>query len=185
MKFKNLSFIVLLLGLFIASSISVSTIWAHPDAVYSYEDQNFEIEFIGIAIEYHKGTGIGAASYWTIEVDEVISGSQPESDQVDVVTSQSTPPPWGYVDPDIEEGDRVEVHGRYLQWSVNPEKDSITLNGSEEYYVKISLYSGTSFGYNCITVSLTITAIVGLVILAYFIFQYRKSRSLSPSTIAP
>ena len=71
-------------------------------------------------------------------MDKVISGSQSLSNQVDVITSQSIAPPWGYADPDIKEGDFVEVYGIFVQWSLNTGRDTITLNGSEDYYIKKS-----------------------------------------------
>jgi len=178
MKSKNLSLVVFFFGLFITSAISVS-IWAHHDnviIVYGFEDQNVEIKFIGIAIEYHKASGIGRASYWIVDVDEVISGSQPLSDQVDVVTYQATAPPWGYVDPDIEEGDKVEVYGKYLQWVLNPERDSITLNGSEDYYIKVTSIDSAQFGFYGIIIALTGTAVAAVIVITLlFIFRNRKS----------
>jgi len=185
MNFKYLFLVVFFLGLSITSAISI---WAHHDnviIVYGFEDQNDEIKFIEIAIEYHEASGIGAASYWTIDLDEVINGPQPWSDQVNVVTSQATAPPWGYVDPDIEEGDKVEVYGRYLQWLVDPDRESITLNGSGDYYIKVSSGdTGNLFGFDYLTIALIGIAVIAIiVIVVYFILRYRKSRTLSSSTI--
>ncbi|MCP8310268.1 MAG: hypothetical protein L6N94_02060 [Candidatus Methylarchaceae archaeon HK01M] len=189
MRIKEFSLLIFFVGIFFASTLAISTTLAHyDDAVIAYsfnEDQDSEIKFTGIATEYHKGSGFGSASYWTVDVDEVISGPQPWSNQVDVITKQAVAPPWGSVEQDIEEGDKVEVYAKYLQWLVNPERNSVTLNGSEDYYIKVSsIDSGTLFGLYGIAIALTGTAVAAvIIIIVHFIFRNRKLKMLSSSTI--
>ncbi|NWG08722.1 MAG: hypothetical protein HXX80_00130 [Nitrososphaerales archaeon] len=179
MRIKDFSLVMFFAVVFFVSNLAISTTWAHCDDVIAYgfnEDQNVEIKFTGITIEYHEASGIGGASYWIVNVDKIISGPQPWSNQVDVITKQALAPPWGSVDPDIEEGDKVEVYGKYLQWLVNPERDSITLNGSEDYYIKVSsIDSGSLFGFYGITIALTGTAVAAVIIITvHFIFRNRE-----------
>lgn len=116
---------------------SISRVWANEpqeDLVQSSQ----EIKFRGIAIEYHEATMPGAPWYWVIEVEEVISGPL-ISGKRQVITEQALPPsiPRGYVDPSINEGDRVEVLGLYAPWG---DPNWVTLYGSADYYIaKVSL----------------------------------------------
>ena len=91
-----------------------------------------EIKFTGTATDYWVSGG--QIHHWTVLVDEVISGPQPCEDQVDIMVYDSEfPPPWGYVDPNLNVGDRVEVYGRYYAGHCS----AMHLYGSTDYYIKI------------------------------------------------
>ncbi len=100
-----------------------------------------EIKFVGTAIEYQSLIG---ASHWTVDVDKVISGPQPCSDQLKVITWDSRNPAeavWGYVDPTISEGDEVEVFGRYEVYDEN--QCRVILEGSDRYYINKAATKGS------------------------------------------
>nr|QNO54847.1 hypothetical protein PAHOCELH_00008 [Methanosarcinales archaeon ANME-1 ERB7] len=99
-----------------------------------------EIVFTGTAIEYHEASGFGAPFYWTVNVDKVIRGTQPCSTQVDVITYAAINIPWGYADPNIVEGDKVEVYGKYYEDQYGC---GVTLGDSNDYYIKKSQGSGS------------------------------------------
>jgi len=90
-----------------------------------------DITFIGTAIEYFEDSGVGAMYGWNVRVDEMISGHAPCGDWLNV-TLQTVAPPVGYMDPNITAGDKVEVYGNY---SDDPEGCSVSLIGSEDYYI--------------------------------------------------
>ena len=107
--------------------------------------QNFEIVFSGTAIEFKKGTMPGAPDYWTVSVDKLISGPQPNTAPIDVVIGQSISPPiWGSVDKSIEAGDKVEVYGSYV---TDDKGCRVTLHGSESFYFKKAACSGVVRGH--------------------------------------
>ena len=96
-----------------------------------------EIRFEGTAIEFIKGTIPGAPSYWIVSVDELISGSQPCSTKIDVITAQSISPAiWGASDGNIKNGDKTEVYGSYVK---DDKGCHVTLHGSNSYYIKKGL----------------------------------------------
>ena len=101
-----------------------------------------EIEFIGTAIKFHKGDGSGAPDYWTVKVEEVISGPQPCNDQLDVITKQAINVVWGYADPNIQENYKVKVYGIYKE-QVN-DGCNVVLYGSKNYYM-IDIYDDLYF----------------------------------------
>jgi hypothetical protein len=91
-----------------------------------------EVKFTGTATDYWVSGG--QIHHWTVLVDEVIEGSQPCEDQVDITVYDSEfPPPWGYVDPNLNVGDRVEVYGRYYEGHCS----AMHLHGSTDYYIKL------------------------------------------------
>lgn len=95
-----------------------------------------EIKFTGTAIEFHKGEMPGAPSYWIVKIDDpIISGPQPCSDELKVTTYQAINDAWGFNDTNICEGDQVAVYGVYLETNSGCE---VTLQGSEEYYIKLT-----------------------------------------------
>jgi hypothetical protein len=96
------------------------------------------IKFNGTAIEYFEASMPGALWGWIVSVDEVISGPQPCSNQLNV-TLQAVPPPWGYMDPNITEGDKVEVYGDYYE---DQDGCGVSLVGSEDYYIIRRLMEG-------------------------------------------
>jgi hypothetical protein len=70
------------------------------------------------------------AIWWNVTVDEVISGPQPCSNEITV--SVFIYPPYGYFDPDITVGDKVEVYGKYYAQG----ECYVSLNGKEDYYLR-------------------------------------------------
>ena len=118
---RNIWIALVLLILF----VSISPVWANrPQRTLA--QSNDEIKFRGTAIEYTELVGYAG---WTVEVDEVIFGP-PISGQVDVGVQSY--PPWGYMDPTIEEGDKVEAFGLYYA-----SQNYVSLNGSDYYIVKV------------------------------------------------
>ena len=103
---------------------------AHPPDYGLLEAEEGEIRFIGTAIEYDCGMP-GAPWGWTVSVDEMISGPQPCSNQMNVTTVALFQA--GYIDPDIAQGDEVEVYGYYSEDSGGC---GVSLAGSDEYYLK-------------------------------------------------
>ena len=91
-----------------------------------------EIKFAGTAIEYFEASMPGAPWGWTVSVGEMISGPQPCSNQLNV-TLVAVAPPWGYMDPNIVEGDKIEVYGAYYE---HQSRCGVSLVGSEDYYIK-------------------------------------------------
>jgi hypothetical protein len=91
-----------------------------------------EILFVGTTINHTEGTMPGAPSYWMVKVDWVLLGPQPCGDIIRVTTFQSTAPPWGSADPEVKAGDKVWVSGSYREDG----GCSVTLQGSEEYYLR-------------------------------------------------
>ena len=94
-----------------------------------------EIRFTGTAIEYFNmniGGMVGAPWGWIVCVNDVISGPQPCNNQLNV-TLQAVAPPVGYMDPNITEGDMVEVYGCYYG---DQDICSVSLAGHEEYHIR-------------------------------------------------
>jgi len=89
-----------------------------------------DITFIGTAIESFNASMPGAPWGWNVSVDEVISGST--SCNWMNVTLQAVAPPVGDMDKNITAGDKVEVYGNYYE---DPEGCSVSLIGSEDYYI--------------------------------------------------
>ena len=87
-------------------------------------EAQFEVKFIGTVVSINALIG---GTTWTVEVDEVISGP-PLSGQVDVGLALY-PGCLGSADPDIAEGDAVEVYGYYIEGQVD-------LCPSADYYIR-------------------------------------------------
>jgi PKD repeat protein len=98
----------------------------------SVQAEAVTIKFTGKAVRYEQGTRPGAASYWAVDVDQVISGPRPCSYSLPVITYQATSDVWGYVDPNISAGDKVEVFGKYEAGV----ECAVRLEGSTSYYIK-------------------------------------------------
>ncbi len=95
-----------------------------------------EIKLIGMAVGFSNMAMPGAGPRWTIKVEEVLSGPQNCSGQLDVTTSAALyPEVWGTVEPGIKSGDRLEVFGAY-QSSPGRGMCSVTLYGSKGYYIR-------------------------------------------------
>jgi hypothetical protein len=93
-----------------------------------------EIMFTGTARKFQNGKMPGAPDYWTITADiPVISGPLPCSEQIDIITYQSINDVRGYVDPNIKEGDQVEVYGKYRPQNYGT--CDVTIYGSNKYYI--------------------------------------------------
>ncbi len=116
---------------------SVSLVGSEDYYIVSVESN---ITFIGTAIEYFEASMPGAQYGWNVSVDEVISGPVPCSDWLNV-TLQSVAPPVGSMDSNIAAGDKVEVYGNYCE---DPEGCSVSLVGSEDYYI-VSAESNITF----------------------------------------
>ena len=132
-----------------------------------------EIGFYGTAIAYYKKSGIGAPTYWTVQVDRIRTGPEPCSSQIDVITYYArSPPPWGYVDPDIKQGDNVEVYGKYLE---DQEGCHVILGGSTGYYIRT--YTPRPVGGVLKPVNkLEILALGGLIGVSTLVVVKRRSR---------
>ncbi len=94
-----------------------------------------EIRFTGTAESFQQMIG---ASWWSVRVDKIVSGSPPCSNQLRVITWTSAAPPviWGSADSEIKPKDRVQIYGRYLN-----ETDGcfVTLMGSAQYYMRLPI----------------------------------------------
>ena len=106
-----------------------------------------EIRFEGTAREFRPGPANmpGSPTSWMVTVDKLISGPQPCTTPIEVVTDQSISPPiWGQVDKNVESGDKVEVYGSYV---ADNEGCRVTLHGSESYYFKKATCHGVIKGH--------------------------------------
>jgi len=92
-----------------------------------------EIKFLGTAIKKHTGSIPGEPDYWTVKVDRIIIGPR-YSGELDVITRQAINEIWGQEDPEIKEGNQVEVYGEYQKQENGGYR--VTLYGSNQYYVK-------------------------------------------------
>jgi hypothetical protein len=123
------------IGLFLAFALFVgsaqATIDDHGWAAGGQSAEPSVIYFIGTLIEFHPNNGVpGGKTYWTVKVDEIQVGTQSLAPDVNVITYQSTPPPWGSVDPGLKANDRVWIFGEIVSDS------EVTLHGSTDYYLK-------------------------------------------------
>jgi len=119
---RNISIALVLLVLF----ASISPVWA-DDPQEDPVQWSQEIKFRGTAIASIFWLEPGQA--WVVRVGEVIFGPSISGD-IEVVTSD-----WdctkGYVDPDIDRGDNVEVYGLY-----NPSEEfPVQVCSSDDYYI--------------------------------------------------
>lgn len=96
-------------------------------------EAQFEVKFIGTVVSINELIG---GTTWTVEVDEVIS-DPPLSDQVDVGLALY-PGCLGSADPDIAEGDAVEVFGLY-------DDGRVDLCPSAEYYIRKASFDSECF----------------------------------------
>ncbi len=95
-----------------------------------------EIKLLGTAVGFSNMAMPGAGPKWTVKVEEVLSGPQNCSGQLDVITSAALyPAVWGTVEPGIKSGDRLEIFGAY-QSSPGIGMCSVTLYGSKGYYIR-------------------------------------------------
>ena len=116
---------IALLGAFMGGA-SAATVYETSANYLAVSD----ITFIGTAIESFNASMPGAPYGWNVSVDEVISGSTP-CNWLNV-TLQTVAPPVGDMDQNITAGDKVEVYGNYYE---DPEGCSVSLVGSEDYYI--------------------------------------------------
>ena len=100
-----------------------------------------EIKFNGTAIDYFERIG---AWGWNVTVDEIISGPPELQGHTVSVALWSVADPPGYMDYNIEPGDKVRIHGMYVG------EDAVTLSGSEDYYLTKDYE--TEEGYKWITI---------------------------------
>jgi len=92
-----------------------------------------EIKFLGTAIKKHTGSMPGEPDYWTVKVDEIITGPR-YSGELNVITDQAINEIWGQEDPEIKEGYQVEVYGEYQKQENSDYR--VVLYGSYLYYIK-------------------------------------------------
>ncbi|OPY46969.1 MAG: hypothetical protein A4E47_00409 [Methanosaeta sp. PtaU1.Bin028] len=103
-----------------------------------------EIRFEGTAVEHSEGFMPGAPTHWMVTVDKLLQGPNPCVSPVKVTTYQAiSPPVWGSVESGIESGDKVDVYGSYSA----EDGCSVTLHGSESYYLKKSICKGVISGH--------------------------------------
>jgi len=91
------------------------------------------VKLVGEEIKF-RGTTVSLDDlglYWSVQVDEVISGPDLTGQTVDVHVVNYDPVPCaGTVDPNIVEGDRVEVYGRYEDYN------RVYVCELENYYIR-------------------------------------------------
>jgi hypothetical protein len=93
-----------------------------------------DIKFRAKVIKYVEDNGPGAPSYWTVSVEELLSGPKPCKDQIKVIIHRSTiGGEWGGWDIDLMEGDIAEVYGSYIELGTGCEA---SLAGKRDYYIK-------------------------------------------------
>ncbi len=97
-----------------------------------------EIKFIGTISGFNNMAIPGGGPRWLVDVDKVLSGPKPCSNQLSVTTFQAIyPSVWGKMDPDIKSGDKVEVFGAYHYHENNGVAAcAVTLYGSRSYYIR-------------------------------------------------
>lgn len=95
-----------------------------------------EIKFVGTVAGFNNIAVPGGGPHWTVNVDKVLSGRKPCSNQLSITTFQALyPSVWGKTDPDIKSGDGVEVFGAYHE-NKAVGICSVTLYGSRNYYIR-------------------------------------------------
>jgi hypothetical protein len=124
----GLCIVLALLGAFMGCASAATVYGASLNTSDHYLAES-NITFIGTAIEYFEEPGFGAPYGWNVSVDEVISGSTP-CNWLNVTIYATFPA--GSMDKNITAGDKVEVYGNY---SDDPEGCSVSLVGSENYYI--------------------------------------------------
>ena len=95
-----------------------------------------EIKFVGTVSGFNNLAIPGGGPRWMVNVDKVLRGPKPCSNQLSITTFQAIyPSVWGKTDPDIKSGDKVEVCGAYYENNASG-TCSVTLYGSRNYYIK-------------------------------------------------
>lgn len=95
-----------------------------------------EIKFVGTVSGFNNIAVPGGGPRWMVNVDKILSGPKPCSDQLSITTFQAIYPSiWGKTAPDIKSGDAVEVFGAYHE-NKAVGICSVTLYGSKNYYIK-------------------------------------------------
>jgi|GEM_PF-7063553 len=109
--------------------------WICLTNVSEHYVKGLDIRLTGVAIKHIEPDGMVGAPYgWNVSVHKVISGQQQLcSDRLNVTTQSFASA--GYVDPNIEEGDRVCVYGSYYNDS---DGCGVSLSWSPEYYINKS-----------------------------------------------
>ncbi len=112
-----------------------TTIEGFEVRVFPWLGELIEIKLTGTAQSFQQLIG---GSWWIVRVDRVISGPQPCSEELKVITWTSAAPPvlWGNADPEIKPNDRVQVYGRYTE---EAGECSVTLMGSEQYFIRLPI----------------------------------------------
>lgn len=117
---------------------SNSVMTLHGSLDFYIQKAPMEIKLVGTALAFHKPSGFGGGSYWTIKVNHVIFGPRPCSRVINVTTfAPISPIPWGFTDPRINPGNKVIVFGTYhTNGTLSPGKCGIWLFGSKKYFIK-------------------------------------------------
>ncbi len=95
-----------------------------------------EIKFVGTLSGFNNMAIPGGGPRWMVNVDKVLSGPKPCSNQLSITTFQALyPSVWGNTTPGIKSGDKVEVFGAYHENEAGG-TCAVTLYGSRSYYIK-------------------------------------------------
>ncbi|MFB3766281.1 MAG: hypothetical protein ACE14P_13680 [Methanotrichaceae archaeon] len=105
-----------------------------------------EIKLVGTLSGFNNMAIPGGGPRWLVDIDKVLSGPKPCSNQLSITTFQAIyPSVWGKMDPDIKSGDKVEVFGAYHYHENNGVNVcAVTLYGSRSYYIKKQSSEGNS-----------------------------------------
>lgn len=109
---------------------SIPPMWANePRQILSQSSE--ETKFRGTTTDWRCVSldPIGVVCSWTVEVEEVLFGPS-ISGQVSVPVNRLFDPCYGYVDPNVDLGDTVEVYGVY-----DDEYHSTHICESDQYYI--------------------------------------------------
>lgn len=121
--------------IFVLSFLLINLAFLNITSVFAYEE---EVRFEGYAIEK---TNLIGANLWTVKVDKVISGSIISEGCSYVVSitpyeviSATSRIGLGYLDPNINTGDKVECYGKGMSDPLS--LSDISLDESRSYYLK-------------------------------------------------
>jgi len=120
----------LVLSAVIPSILALAFISTHPLSTFAAGQ---EIKFTGTALQSVFDVG---AVWWYVQIDQVSFGPHPCANPIFVLVGGGIPSP-GYVDPNINVGDKVEVYG-VQEWDVEVEYCYVHLLQAHHYIMKIS-----------------------------------------------
>ena len=129
--------LVMVLAVFLLSAgMGLADEMSEEEIIDEIADEIPTVEFTGVAVELSVGEMPGAPTVWAVDVsaDEENNFC---TEIVNVTVSQTTPPPWGTFDENVEVGDMVEVFGACIMDETGCIA-AVTLQGSEEYYLELA-----------------------------------------------